>query len=636
MHNRVGQGLIVLFVLFGMTSFGLVPASAARMAAGPSDPAELEAFVDGVMADQMESKHIPGAVVAVVKDGALFFAKGYGYADLEQRTPVDAERTLFRPGSASKLFTWTAVMQLVERGQLDLDHDVNTYLDFAIPATYAQPITLKHLMTHTSGFEDVGLGLWKIDGAQVVSLEEYLKTSLPARVFPPGELGAYSNYGTALAGYIVERVSGMPFAEYADENIFTPLGMRRSTFRQPVPSELASDVSKGYNFTGGAFVEGGFEFVVPYPAGSMSATATDMAKFMIAHLQDGRSGDARILEESTAQEMHRQAFTHDPRLDGMAYGFFESTVNGQRIVSHGGDTFQFHTGLFLIPEQQVGVFVSTNATGGARTGAALIEMFMDRYYPVEYQPAPQSPADFVERVAPYLGEYYPARSSFTTFEKVLNMFQPARLSLDREGNLLVSWMGETLQGVEIEPGLIRDRMDEGQRWVLSTDEAGKAYLLPSAPFPYIQTPWYGTGSFHLLLVLGSILLFLGTLIGWSVAFFTGLRKREPRPLPARLARWIAALFGLVLVVFLLGLLGMFGDTNPAFGVPNIFFETQASMRVLMMFPGVMALLGLAMLVFTALSWIRSYFGVGGRIHYALLTLSAMSMLWAMTYWNLLL
>ena len=128
-------------------------------AVGPTDPVELEAFIDGMMAAHMPSRDIPAATIAVVKDGELFFAKGYGFADRENRTPVEADTTLFRIASISKLFTWTAVMQLAERGQLDLDADVNTYLkSFQIPATYPEPITMKHLLSHTPGFEEGALG----------------------------------------------------------------------------------------------------------------------------------------------------------------------------------------------------------------------------------------------------------------------------------------------------------------------------------------------------------------------------------------------------------------------------------------------------------------------------------------------
>jgi CubicO group peptidase (beta-lactamase class C family) len=272
--------ILIIGLLISFTS----PASAQTPASGLSDPAELSAFVDGVMATSMKSNHVPGAVVVVVKDGKVFFAKGYGYADLDNKTPVDPASTLFRPGSVSKLFTWTAVLQLVEAGKLDLDADVNTYLDFEIPATYAQPITLRIIMTHMTGFEDKGDGLFKLNAEEVSSLETYLKSNLPTRVFPPGQYAAYSNYATALSGYIVERVSGIPFEQYISKNILQPLQMQHSTFEQPLPTALAGQMSKGYNYLNGEYIEGSFEFVVGAPAGALSATGLDMANFMIAHL----------------------------------------------------------------------------------------------------------------------------------------------------------------------------------------------------------------------------------------------------------------------------------------------------------------------------------------------------------------
>ena len=221
-----------MILIIGLLLSFSMPAQAQTPASGPSDQAELSAFLDGVMSTSMKSNYVPGAVVVVV-DGEVFFAEGYGYADLENKTPVDPATTLFRPGSVSKLFTWTAVMQLVEAGKLDLDADVNTYLDFDIPATYTQPITLRLIMTHMSGFEDKGDGLFKLDEEAVSSLETYIKTNLPARVFPPGQYGAYSNYATALSGYIVERVSGIPFEQYIAKNILQPLQMQHSTFSNP-------------------------------------------------------------------------------------------------------------------------------------------------------------------------------------------------------------------------------------------------------------------------------------------------------------------------------------------------------------------------------------------------------------------
>src|SRR5829696_2450309 len=234
---------------------------------GPTDPAEMEAFLDEELGREMEKYHIAGAAVSVVKDGELFFAKGYGYADLENKIPVDPEQTIFRIGSVGKLFTWTAVMQLVEQGKLDLDRDVNDYLDYKIPEAFGKPITLKHILTHTAGFDEQVKDIFMTSGAGP-DLGQYMKTHIPARVYPPGTVTSYSNYATSLAGYVVERVSGRPFGDYVAENIFRPLGMTRSTFAQPLPPDLAPLMSQGYRLAS----EGPkpFEVIGPFPAGSLS------------------------------------------------------------------------------------------------------------------------------------------------------------------------------------------------------------------------------------------------------------------------------------------------------------------------------------------------------------------------------
>jgi CubicO group peptidase (beta-lactamase class C family) len=350
-------------------------------------PAELEAFFDGVMAAHFQAYHIPGAAVAVVKDGEILFAKGYGYANLETRTPVDAAQTLFRIGSVSKLFTWTAVMQLVERGALDMDEDVNAYLKgggFRVPATYPEPITMAHLMNHTAGFEDRNVGLFNRDPESVLPLGEVLAATLPRRVRPPGEVTAYSNYGAALAGYVVERVSGMPWATYIEENILKPLRMDHTTPRQPVPPHLQTRLAVGYEYSPASarFEPGLFEYLPAAPAGAVSATAVDMAKFMISHLRAERPEDSRtqILRPKTARAMHTTSFIQDPDLGGIAHGFLEQPYGSLRTIGHGGDTFLFHSELRLIPSHDVGIFVVYNSPDGATARDQLVRAFLDRYF----------------------------------------------------------------------------------------------------------------------------------------------------------------------------------------------------------------------------------------------------------------
>jgi CubicO group peptidase (beta-lactamase class C family) len=624
---------LLLTILAVLTTTSAVPA-AALAANGPENPAEFEAFMDGLMSASMQANHIPGAVIVLVMNGEVFFAKGYGRADLESRIPVDPARNLFRPGSVSKLFTWTAVMQLVEQGQLDLDVDINTYLDFTIPATFPQPITLKHLLTHTPGFEDWGNDLFKLNPDEMISLEAYVKNNQPQRIFPPGKIGAYSNYGTAVAGYIVQRVSGMPFEEYIEKNIFAPLGMTQASFRQPLPSQIAGDMASGYNYINGGYIKGGFEYVVGYPAGSLSASGLDMAKFMIAHLQNGRYGTETILQESTARQMHSQAFTHDPRLPGMAYGFFEDVINNQRIISHGGDTFLFHSGLFLIPEQNLGLFISTNGASGAKLVEAVAMNFMKRYFPAEMPKLTPDPG-FPERANLYAGEYYLARSNDSTFEKFIRLTMTFNISVDAENNVIIPLTGEAVQYIETEPGLLVNRENPDDKLVMR-EEDGQVYIYPSMPFVLIKTPWHGALSLHLLILLGGAILFLATLVGWGISFGRGLRQKEPRPFLARLARVTGALFGLGWLLFVMTMGTIFSDIDPAYGVPKVFFGDSQLVNMLEGLSPLLLVLGVAMLAFTIVAWWKRLWTLGGRVFYTFSSLWALAILWSLHYWNLLL
>jgi CubicO group peptidase (beta-lactamase class C family) len=298
-------------------------------ATAPLTTADVEAWLDGFVPYALQTADIAGAVVVVVKDGQVLAQKGYGYSDVAARKPVDPNVTLFRPGSISKLFTWTSVMQLVEQGKLDLDTDVNQYLDFKIPERDGGPVTLRHIMTHTAGFEEQLKELMGVEGEINPSLSEHLRDWVPTRIFAAGTTPAYSNYATALAGYIVERTAGVPFDDYIEEHIFKPLGMQNASFRQPLPERLKPQMSQGYERASQEAQP--FEIVGVAPAGSLSASGADMAKFMIAHLQNGAFGSARILQENTAQQMHSTALTLLPRVHRMLLGFYEQNYNGRRI-----------------------------------------------------------------------------------------------------------------------------------------------------------------------------------------------------------------------------------------------------------------------------------------------------------------
>lgn len=503
-----------------------VPRTAMTRPAGDLTAADLEAFLDGLMPLQLERGDIAGAVVAVVKDGKVLFARGYGYADVAAKKPVSPEDTLFRPGSVSKLFTWTAVMQLVEQGKLDLDRDVNDYLDFKIPSTFPQPITLRNIMTHTSGFAETAKDLFVKDAKDMKPLGAYLADHIPNRIFPPGTTPAYSNYATTLAGYIVERVSGRPFDEYVAANIFQPLGMSHTTFDQPLPPSLKPLMSNGYALASGKAKP--FEIVQAWPAGSVSTSAMDMTHFMIAHLQDGEFNGARILRPETAQLMHARQFASNPAMNGMALGFYEETRNGHRIIGHGGDTVYFHTDLHLIPDAGVGFFVSYNSAGKGDISnrTALFEQFLDRYFPYQ-APAATAPASAAADAKAVSGLYMVSRRLQGNILEASGMFGEVRVSGTPDGKIIADafkdFSGKPKKFSEIAPLVYRE-VDGQDKLAFRRDESGRLQLAIDYPFMVFQRVGWLQSKFFNYFVLGTSLgIMVLALILWPL---NGLVRRH--------------------------------------------------------------------------------------------------------------
>ncbi|GMM92585.1 serine hydrolase domain-containing protein [Qipengyuania sp. MTN3-11] len=376
----------VLLGLAGVASISAAPLAAQAQPAAFSDSrlAGLEDFVDGVMAEQIASREIAGAVVTVVHDGEVLFSRGYGYADVDAREPVDGMATLFRPGSVSKLFTWVALMQQVEQGRVDLDADVNRYLDFEIPEFGSQPIRVRDLLQHTPGMSDIG-GISVRTEAEITPYRDWIKANIPARLWEAGSEISYSNYGTALAGYIVERLSGEPFETYVEKHVFQPLGMTSTTFREPLTGTMKENMATGYTLEDGRFVAMPYEFFSPVmPAGSAAASGPDMARFMLMLLDHGSLAGAKVLEPASIDLLFSNSTANAPDLEGMAHGFLVYRNEGPRLIGHAGNTRDFHSNLVLAPEHDLGFFVST--TGGVASGAGrtdLSDILIGRLFPQE-------------------------------------------------------------------------------------------------------------------------------------------------------------------------------------------------------------------------------------------------------------
>jgi CubicO group peptidase (beta-lactamase class C family) len=620
---------------------------------GPADSGEVERFMDKTITRQLEEYRIPGATVSVVKEGKVLLAKGYGRADVAKDEPVSADGTTFKIASVSKLFTATAVMQLAEEEKVNLDRDVNAYLhDVAVPETYpGRPVTLHHLLTHTAGFEERFTGSGARNAAGL-GLGKYLSEEMPARVRPPGEVMAYSNYGIALAGHVVEEVSGVPFGRYVEENVFDPLGMESTTFAQPPSSELEERLATGYDIEDGRPVAGEFlGYPRDAPASAATTTATDMAAFMIVHLQDGRYGDVRILEEATARKMHARQFTNDPRLDGMAFGFEEQTVVGERVIEHGGGQLQYHALLALIPERDVGIFVAYNSygSGGDWAEYELVEAFLDRYYPDPPLHAAGTPGEGTfgnaQRVA---GSYRPTRSNLAGFEKFMTLPNAARVTANDDGSITTSGVPsrEDLDGGEqrwVEDGPFLFRAEGGEEHLAfrRDGEGNVEYLSGEASPPnvvYEKLSPYESPGLHLGMLAGGLAVFLLTAVAWPVPLLFGRRRRmrygkpgaspKPEAGKARRARVLAWSVSVVNLVFAIGMVVVISSvTATAYGTSPLLIAVLA-------LPLLGAVLTVGVLVEATLSWKRGYWGIFRRLHYSAVALSAVTFAALLAYYNL--
>src|SRR5215218_6526502 len=627
---------------------------------GPTDRAEMEAFMDKELGKEMEKRHIAGAAVSVVKDGKLFFAKGYGDANLKKGIPVDPEQTTFRIGSVTKLYTWTAVMQLVEQGKLDLNANINTYLDFRIPDTYPQPITLKDLMTHTAGFEDRYYERLAKDPDELEPPREWLISHMPARVSPPGDVAAYSSYGAALAGYIVARVSGEPYDQYVQEHILNPLGMVHTTAQSSMPPNIRAHTSVGYVYEDGAFKEfpDASEMGQPrleyadmgqpalVPAGDMQASATDMARFMIAHLQDGRYSDpntaeARILNKSTMQQMHTTLYAPDPRLLGTAYGFFDFSDNGQRTIGHSGGSDPIFTLLLLLPDQNLGVFVAYNSQGGEDLTLQHLgfqRAFFDHYYPAPAVEPIQPPANFAERAGRFEGTYQitggEPGTSETTFEKVgvLYGIPTVKISDSGDGTLLFTTPWAEWRFVVVAPLYFR-QIDGPFHILFREDDQGRVthmFTDVTPMFAFEKLAWYETRGFNMASAAGCVLAFLSMIAVAAIRFIRNRRpsgERKPASLSARVAYWTIVGISVLNLLFVIGT-ALWGNPVPLFGVSTIY-EIVLGLGVLS------TVLTVGALIYGVLAWKNGYWGIAARLHYTLVTVAAVAFVWFLNFWNLL-
>jgi CubicO group peptidase (beta-lactamase class C family) len=611
----------------------------------------LEPFVDGIIEGAMtQHPALPGVTVSVVKDGEVVLLKGYGLANVEQQLAVDPATSLFRIGSITKTFTGLAVMQLVEQGKLDLDADVNMYLTaFKIPDTFPQPITLGALISHRAGFEDAALGiLFQQQPEKLESLEDFLRNHIPARVHPPGLVSTYTNYGIALAGYIVQVVSGQDYADYIEEHIFRPLQMNHSTVREPLGADNPKSISaelEALLATGYTKGPDGQPKAQPVdlvggvgPSGAISSTALDMARYMIARLDDDRYEGGRLVSAETSQRMRQRLYDDRPGVVDMAHAMGDDVVEGFQWRWHNGGTTTFFSDMTLYPELQLGIFISTNSSdGGGELSGQLPKLIFKRYFsPAAKYEVPSPPTDFVQRGQKYTGQFMMSRTSATKLEKLTALSGVSRFKVDADGYLMQSFLGQTHKWVEVGPGKFQNTSEKRAGYGATTylyfydNDQGEAVRATLPVSDLIRISWWQSPS-TLIVAFGlAVLLSLTTLLGaWRRS---GIKPRNYDGVgvwPGRLASLAAA--AVLIIVICVAATAVVAGSNP---VSLLFNWPPTPLRIALWLILLIIALTLAMLWFSPKIWARPGWGAWRKTHYSLFMLSCVFLLFVCLQWNL--
>lgn len=634
------QGMMKLaaaFLIFTFVIPALSPAAAAE-SASPADSRAVGAFCDDFFQKKMSEHHVPGAAIVIIKDDEVLFSRGYGYADIGKKIPVDPQKTVFRAASVSKIFTIAGVMQLEESGLIDIDQDANRYLkDFQVKNRYEEPIRIKYLLTHTDGFETRDLATFVQDPADLLPLEEVLKNDLKSPVQIPGSRIAYGGYGTALAGSLISQVKDTPFEEYMEDSIFRPLKMENSTFRQVLPDHLKENLATVYSFEEGAdqFIPTQFLYVSTAPTGALSTTPEDMGNFLIALLNGGRYGGGRILQEKTVEKMLSRQYAAHPSLPGVTYGFMETLYRGQKGLVRDGSGVGIRSQIFLLPEHDLGYFYVQNARGDEMV-EEFNDAFIDRFFTGPGKEAnPDGPIS-LNNPEKYEGIYRPSQTAEHTLVKMEALAMgDLKVESNKKGGLTVTVLGEeevyggfpkVSEWTETEPLLFR-RTDQERYLAFQEDKTGEIVSLTSGSgyhSSFVKIPWYESGRIQLLLLAFYMAVFSAAFVLHLIRFVKGHRS-------------VLQAGGLLSLLFLAGTVGTLYALflKRTAGFPAFAFGVSTPAKTMLTLLLLASLLSVGFFLLLIRNWSANKMALSEKISGSVLMLSFIGMISWLNYWNLL-
>jgi CubicO group peptidase (beta-lactamase class C family) len=597
------------------------------------DRAEFEAFLDEFIASRMEREHVPGVVFYMVQDGEEFLAKGYGYADLERNIPMDPRATVLAVGSLTKLFTATACMQLVEQGKLDLFADVNDYLSaFTIDRSYDQPITLATLLEHTDGFDVVHIGVAARGPNDLMPLEHYLARRLPPRVRQPGMSAVYGEHGMALAGYLVEIAAGMPYVEYMRTQLLDVVGMKRSDFQ--LRPDMRSNVCVAYLRAGDRQLP-----VVPehayhiVPAAGLYTTAEDLGRFMIAHLERGKVGGARVLSETTADLMCQQKFGVHPLLSAWSYGFHTRMHAGEFCIEHGGMSLRTICQLLIMPERRVGFAIAGNSLS-MQLHKEFLSAFLKRYFGDRNDAPPFDPlASGVIDPLHFEGWYEAMHRSYSSLERLNDISRQTRVEVTSPTTLTTrSTHDDVVKWFRIAP-TVYESEDGEARMAFVHDRNDNVVGLLNGPHECARLAWWATVPFQRGLFGALAIVFLTGLAAPALGAVIGRKKPSANAISPRRRLQTLLMCGLcgANLLFFAGLAFVLQNTSHL----EFIFGVPIEMQLLLWLPVVTVAIAPAVTGFALSSWIDGDGSLLRRAHESLIAVAGLAFIAQAAHWNLL-